>query len=285
MRQYALDDFAYYAVEFFDGLGLPTIPDWDGTLYWEFYDGAGVLQFTATTTSTPALHAGAGFVYIEDLPLTGWAVGVTTAWVYAKIGGVDVEPIPLVTSAFEVVDASDLTAQLRTLLHLDDNSEDALLLLLIQSAADYAEKYLGRSLLTQTRTRQFQAPSGSGLAASALKYPALVLIYPPVIDVTRVYTVDGDGDETDVDADKYWLDEVSDPPELHLSSWSWSRLLRVDYSAGYGDYGDLPDAIKRGILLHAAHLYKYRGDCPIEESAVTSGAIGAYRIYRVMRRG
>jgi len=286
MRQYSQDDYGYYAVEVFDALGNPAIPDWNATLYVEFYDAGNNLRFTATTASTPPLQAAADYVYVEELPLTTYDLGVVTARTYAQLLGVNFEPQPMVDPAFEVVTGSDLVDQLRTLLHLDDTSEDALLLSLIDSAADYAEKYLGRSLLTQSRVKQVQAPMGRGLSASSLKIPTVVLTYPPVVDVTRVYNVSDAGDETDIDVDAYWLDDVSDPPELHLTSWAWANKLRVEYSAGYGaSYDDLPDAIQRGILLHAAWLYKYRGDCPYEESAKESGAIAAYRIYKCVRRG
>lgn len=284
MRRYSIDDFAYYAMEFFDALGAPVIPDWNASLYFEFRDSANVLQFTATTTSVPALQAGATFVYVENLPLTGWAVGAVTVRVYGQTGGVDFEPTPLVATAFEVVDDSDLVALLRDLLHIDDGTQDAMLLTLIESAADYAEKYLARSLLTQDRRAQWKAPAGAGLSASSLKWPTLVLTYPPVQSITRVCRVDTDGDEDDLDADQHWVDGVSEPPELKLKT-TYSYLLRAYYVAGYGGYGDLPDAIKRGILLHAAWLYKYRGDCDVLESAERSGAISAYRIYKCVRRG
>lgn len=284
MRKYAQDDYGYYAVDFFDEFDVPAIPDWNATLYFEFYDADGVLQFTATTTSTPALQAAADYVYIENIVLTGWAIGIVTVRVYAQLAGVDFEPSPLVASAFEIIDAGDLTEQLRNLLHIDGHDEDALLLTLIQSAADYAEKYLARSLLTQSRTKQIQAPTTRGLSDSTLKLPTILLTYPPVIEIDRVYTVDDQGDETDID--DYWLDDVSEPPELHLTSISWSNKLRIDYQAGYGvTYASLPDAIQRGILLHAAWLYKYRGDCDVLESAERSGAISAYRIYKCVRRG
>ena len=179
---------------------------------------------------------------------------------------------------------NSLLAQLRGILRLDDSSEDVLLLALIESAADYASRYLARSLLTQSRTIQIDAPMNRGLSQSNLKYPTVLLIYPPVVAITRVYTQYDDGTTEDIDAAGYWLDAVSDPPELHVSA-GWAELLRVNYTCGYGsDYGSLPVAIQRGILLHAAYLYKFRGDCPDGEAAEKSGAVAAYRTYRMVRR-
>lgn len=290
MDKIPITDYGHYERWYADAFGVPALPDWDANLYWEFRDSAGVLQFTATTTSTPALASGVDshgpYVYVNGMDLSAFALGIVDVSCYANVGGVSVVPSPELATAFEVIDDGTLTDQLRELLKIDDHTEDTLLLTLIESAADYAEKYLARSLLTQSRVKQIQAPTMRGLSASTLRVPTIVLTYPPVIDVTRVYTVSDYGTETDIDADSYWLDEISDPPELYLSRTSWSGKLRIEYQAGYGvTYSSLPDAIKRGILLHAAHLYKYRGDCPIEESAEKSGAIGAYRIYRVVRRG
>jgi uncharacterized phiE125 gp8 family phage protein len=290
MRKYAQSDLGYYSARYYDTLGNIVTPDWDATLYWQFRDSAGVLQFTATTTSTPALQVGTDgtgdYVYVDGLDLSAYDPGVVEVRKYAKTSTVETEPYPEISYAFEVISDDSLVDELRDLLHLDDGSQDGLLLSLIESAAEYAEKYLARSLLTQSRVKQVQAPVNRGLSQSILKVPSILLTYPPVQSITRVYTVDRYGTETDIDSDDYWLDDVSEPPELHLHSVTWSDKLRVEYTAGYGaTYDDLPEAIKRGILLHAAYLFKYRGDCPDGEAAEKSGAISAYRILKVVRRG
>jgi len=289
MRKFDITDPAYYAARYYNPNQEIDTPDWNATLYWEFRDSAGVLQFTATTTSIPALAVGSDsvgdFVEIQGIDLTGWAEGVVEVRRYAQFTGVPTEPSPEISYAFEVIASGTMIVQLRELLHLDDASQDPLLESLLDAATEYASKYLGRTLLTATRTKQVVAPVNQGLSISMLKWPTILLTYPPVEDITRVYTVDRLGNETDIDADRYWLDDVSDPPELKLN-YSYSNILRVEYVAGYGpDYSSLPDAIQRGILMHAAYMFKYRGDCPDGESAEKSGAVSAYRIYRVVRRG
>jgi len=289
IRSYTNSELGYAARRYRNAAGVIVLPDLDANLYWEFRDSAGVLQFTATTISTPAITAGVdaegAFVYVDGIDLTAYAIGIVEMRAYANVAAVPVVPSPELAYPFELVADDSLVIQLRTLLHLDDDTQDVLLAQLIDSAADYASKYLARTLIYADRVKQVQAPAGRGLSHTMLKYPTILLTYPPVVSVDRVYKVDDYGNETEVT--EYWLDDVSDPPELHLKSpYYYENKLRVEYSAGYGDnYGDLPEAIQRGILLHAAHLYKYRGDCPIEESAVTSGAIGAYRIYKCVRRG
>lgn len=98
-----------------DGLGNWSYPDWaDPGLKVEFYDADGLLKFTATTSSDPALVQGddfdeslnpdgGAFVAVEELVLAGFALGTAEAWVYAKVSGVSVLPYPTVLAAFEVV--------------------------------------------------------------------------------------------------------------------------------------------------------------------------------------
>lgn len=284
MDQFTQDDLGFYTRQYVDGNDIITLPDM-GSLSWEFYDHAGVLRFTATDVSTPAIVAGVDAVSVGGIPLTLFGIGVVQVKMTGTVGGLSVYPSPELAYCFEIVATNTMVDQLRTLLRLDDNTQDVLLLSLIEAAADYASKYLGRTLLNATRVKQFDMPVNKGLSQSDLKYPNLLLTYPPVGTVTRVYAKDVDGDETDIDSDDYWLDGVSDPPELQLNDWNWEGKLRVIYTCGYGaDYSDLPDPIQRGILLHAAYLFKYRGDCPDGEAAEKSGAISSYRIYRVVRR-
>lgn len=176
--------------------------------------------------------------------------------------------------------------ELREALRLEDDEydEEDLLTDLLMAATDYAQGYLGRSLTEQVIQRQFEAPKmNRGLSATYMKERPLLLPYPPVKSIDRVYMVDNFGDETDIDSDDYWLDDKQDPPELVASISSWSTRLVIEYTTGYTT---IPDAIKRGVLLHAAHLYSHRGDlCETEEAAKASGAIAVYRRYKILRMG
>ena len=282
-------DYGSYKRRYFNSLYSAILPDLDASLIWEFRDSAGTLRFTATLTSTPALVAssdiGGPFIELNGMTLSAYASGIVDVACYANVGGVPITPSPELATAFEVVDDGDLVDQLRTILRLDDSSQDGYLLSLITSAAEYAKEYLGRTLLSATRVKQFDIPVSRGLSQSSLKMPTLLLTYPPVIAITRVYAKDVDGEETDIDSADYWLDGDSTPPELQLNDWNWEGKLRVIYTCGYGaTYADCPVSIQRGILLHAAYLFKFRGDCPDGEAAQKSGAWAAYNIYKVVRR-
>jgi hypothetical protein len=102
------DDFGFYAVRYYDAAGNVILPDWDATLYWEFWDSGNVLRFTATTISTPALvqdtDSDGDYVKVIDIPLTGWALGIVTVKAYAKKNAQNIEPYPMLATAFEVVE-------------------------------------------------------------------------------------------------------------------------------------------------------------------------------------
>ncbi len=105
------DDFGFYAIRYYDANGNVILPDWDATIYWEFRDSASVLQFTATTISTPALvqdnDSDGDFVKVIDIPLIGWALGMVTVTAFAKKNSQNIEPYPMLATAFEVVEQVD----------------------------------------------------------------------------------------------------------------------------------------------------------------------------------
>jgi hypothetical protein len=98
-----------------DGLGHYVFPDWDDPdLKVELRDAMGTLQLTATIVSAPALiqdddydetsfPEGGPFVAVENVDLSGFALGAAEARVYAKVDGAPVLPCPTVLTAFEVV--------------------------------------------------------------------------------------------------------------------------------------------------------------------------------------
>jgi hypothetical protein len=98
-----------------DGLGQWVYPDWeDPGLKVEFYDCNHTLQVTATVEGDPALvqsddyhplsnPQGGKFVSVEGIDLAWFALGLVEAHVYAKVGGLEVQPYPSIVAAFMVV--------------------------------------------------------------------------------------------------------------------------------------------------------------------------------------
>jgi uncharacterized phiE125 gp8 family phage protein len=180
---------------------------------------------------------------------------------------------------------------LRELLRLDDATggeyaEEAYLNQLLLAASDYAAGYLNRSLITTEYRRVYDTSyKDGGLSPICEARKPIMLPYPPVAEVTAVYTVDSDGNTTAVTG--YYTDFDSEPGRLYITDSSvYTReiaSLKVDYTAGYGDtYSSVPDGIQQGILQHAAYLYEHRGDCDAEESAKRSGATVMYNRYKVV---
>jgi len=103
------DDYGYYTIRYYDGEGNIIAPDLDATLSWEFYDSEDTLQFTATTSSDPAItqEEDANGIYFKviDIPLTDWAIGIVTVKAYAKYDGYEMEPYPMLATAFEIIEA------------------------------------------------------------------------------------------------------------------------------------------------------------------------------------
>lgn len=185
--------------------------------------------------------------------------------------------------ASPAADAEDLKRLLR--IDEDGYSEDGYLDAILLAASEYAAQYLNRALLTTKLTRQYDQPRQlPQLRPERRLDDYLNLPYSPLQEVERIYTIDDDGAETEID--RYILDNVSEPAriavrELNVSSRDMA-FLRIDYIAGYGDtYESVPKLIQQGILQHAAYMYEHRGDCDAMEAAKRSGAHDLYGMYRV----
>jgi hypothetical protein len=102
-----LDDYGFYSIRYYDGDGNVILPDLDGTLSWEFRDSDDVLQFTATLSSDPAItqesDGDGDYLRVIDIPLTDWALGIATVQAFAKKNAQEIEPYPMLASAFEVI--------------------------------------------------------------------------------------------------------------------------------------------------------------------------------------
>jgi uncharacterized phiE125 gp8 family phage protein len=174
---------------------------------------------------------------------------------------------------------------LRELLRLNESDEtDAYLNGLLLAATMYAEKYLNRTFIYSDLTRQYEVKDDrSTLALERYRDTTIYLPYGPVIFVDRVYAVDMYGAETEIDV--YRLDIVSSPAKLLISQsfcFDVDGLVKIDYTAGYGEYAaNIPAPIVQGVLQHAAYMYEHRGDCEANEAAKMSGAHTIYGMYKV----
>jgi uncharacterized phiE125 gp8 family phage protein len=135
-------------------------------------------------------------------------------------------------------------------------AEDALFPTLITAARQALEKYTGSSFGSKT------------IHATWVDIPddwILELPYGPVIAISKVYRIDGDGTETELtlNDDYYVLEDGS----IRIAQfWSsgvvYKRSVRVEYTAGYGDTltETLPAELKRLVLKLINNSYQHRGD-------------------------
>jgi Phage gp6-like head-tail connector protein len=120
-------------------------------------------------------------------------------------------------------------AEVRMHLRLDADDEDDLLVALITVAREHLERETGL-----------------------------------VRQVTDVTVYDGDGVGQAVDLDGHLLDGEARPARLWLRAVPQpGRVLNgieVEFSAGFGESGaDVPDTLKRAMLLHIAAMFACRG--------------------------
>ncbi len=171
-------------------------------------------------------------------------------------------------------------------LRLDTNDDDTLVVSLITAARMHVEQLLGRVLITQTwrEVRDCWPLEGSTVRLSL----------SPVQDVLKIRVFDAEGASSDLPADAYFVDRVSEPARLcPIGSAMWTRPgralngIEIEFVAGYGNTADdVPHPLRQAILLLAAHWYEQR--TPVDADEVHSeipqtvaGLLAPYRLHRI----
>lgn len=195
------------------------------------------------------------------------------SWLYEVI----VPPANMVISLTEVKEHLRLDST--------DASQDSYLTMLILSATDYAQQYMGITLINTTyRTYrdcftsciELRKPPFSSLVSfeylvsdvytavtASLYYIAERNVYP------KIYLVDGESFPSDIDNTK--------------------NAVQIDFVAGYGaDSTAIAEPmlsnIKLALLNHVARLYEIRGDCGKDNSiynAIPSASKSTYSLYKI----
>lgn len=138
--------------------------------------------------------------------------------------------------------------EVKLYLRLDGNEQDGLLSQLIVSVRQAAEKYLKRSLITQ-----------SWLLAFDNCAPTTVLLPKgPVQSVTSVKIVARDGGETILATTGYYLNAGRE--KLVFDTPPVGHIVEVLYVTGFGAPADVPESVKQGMLSHIADLFDRRAD-------------------------
>jgi uncharacterized phiE125 gp8 family phage protein len=171
--------------------------------------------------------------------------------------------------------------EVKTHCRVDHDDEDLLLLEMIQSARESAEKLNGRVFINQTWTLKMDGFPGSEIELRKL----------PIQSVSSVKYIDENGVLQTVSTADYVVDLSGITPRIYLAydaSWPVPRsepnAVRVEFVAGYGDEGsDVPANYRSWILLRVGELYAHRegtvvgtiaNRLPFVDSLVLSDRIG-----------
>lgn len=176
---------------------------------------------------------------------------------YAEIVAPPAEPLAL----------SDLKAHLR----LEGEEEDAVLARLIKATRQHMEQETGLCLITR-RWRLYLDRWPGSCVIQISKGPVQAL------EAMTVY--DAAGAPHELDSSLYALDKGG---RLEGPS-PGGGPLEIDFTAGFGLTGDdVPEPLRQAMLLHAGHLYEYRGQVPLA-LAVAAVPAGYDRLVAPWRR-
>ena len=151
-------------------------------------------------------------------------------------------------------------AEVKAHLRLDTGDEDALLAALIRTAREHLERVTGLCLLRQTWRLYLDGwPPGDVIPIGK----------GPVQAIETILVFDGDGRAADITANDKLLDGEARPARLWLRDrpipGRTMNGIEIDFIAGYGEAGtDVPDTLKRAMLLHVAQMFAFRGAVALE---------------------
>lgn len=173
-------------------------------------------------------------------------------------------------------------AEVKAHLKIAHDSEDELLAGLVRAARQDLERSTGIALIDQSWRLALDNWPSQGCA--------LVTIHP-VREVLSVTAYGTGGEASLIDPADYQIDKLSRPARLHLERRPEPLRvfngIEIDFSAGYGEAGtDVPDLLKRAILILVAHWYEFRAqfspeDQPVSYPAAYERIVASYRSRRL----
>jgi uncharacterized phiE125 gp8 family phage protein len=170
---------------------------------------------------------------------------------YALIDGPEVEVLSL--------------AEVKAHLRLVDESEDLYLTGLIATAREHLERDLGICLIDQTwRLYLDEWPKGGVVKITRF----------PIQSIERLVIYDAEGAAIEVTQGGHVLRRHKSPSEMLLDGAAKTLFTgngaELDFRAGFGEAPtDVPDGLKRAMLLHIAHMFAFRGVATVEEQPLS----------------
>jgi len=145
-------------------------------------------------------------------------------------------------------------AELKAHLRIDVGDEDELLEGLIRVARAHLEAVTGVALMSQS----FRLVLDDWPRCEVIQ-----LMKTPVQTVDAILLYDADGVEQNLDLSGMLLDGTAHPARLVVRERPRPSQpingIEIEFTAGFGSVNEVPPELKRAILIHAAHLYEFRG--------------------------
>lgn len=174
-------------------------------------------------------------------------------------------------------------AECKAYLRIDHGDDDALIGELARAAREEVERYTGMALLAQDwRLTLDRWP----------RFGRVTIPLHPVAEILSVTVYGTDGEASLVDPETYQLDPRSRPARLHFRLRPMPAIamngIEIDLRAGFGEAGaDVPNLLKRGIMLLVAHWYEFRAalgaaDQPVSMPEGFSRLLAGYRSRRLL---
>lgn len=170
--------------------------------------------------------------------------------------------------------------QAKAHLRVDFPDDDTLIGALVDAASQFCDGpkgFLGRALVSQTwdlYLDEFPCRHGESFFRGGRihrgYHSRIEIPLPPLISVGGVFYLDGSGEEQEVDASLYTVDDKNEPGHVVAKNGAWPiaacvpNAVRVRFTAGYVDATNspavdaVPAPIKAAMLMYIGDLYANR---------------------------
>ncbi len=156
-------------------------------------------------------------------------------------------------------------------LRLDHSYDDNYLLSLIQTATDYVENYLCKSLISK-KFRLVGTPQIRSDGLSYLKLPNF-----PILEIISVKQL---REKSSQIIDRFCFDQKRAHPEICV--YGDGAPIEVIYKAGFGDKPiHVPTGIFQAVLIMTGEMYENRTAVPMENSNLIQALLAPYRFIRI----
>ncbi|QRM54752.1 head-tail connector protein [Sinorhizobium sp. BG8] len=173
-------------------------------------------------------------------------------------------------------------AEAKAHLRLDEDDEDTLITSLIAAARLHLEGQTGLALMVRSFRLYLDRWPSAGV---------IQIARGPVQTIETVTVYDDAGAPLEVDPSGFVLDGAARPSRLFLPrrppTGRAVNGIEIDFTAGFGETGaEVPDVLKRALLLHVAAMFELRGvlDAAMQPGTIPPGydrLVAPYRIRRL----